>query len=1746
MSENYIKVQEDLLSKVGRGRINFKKAPKERITVAYIETRLETLEQQWNTFVSTHHKIVYESKKEELRNAEYSVNNVYDEMEEEYINYKALLKDTLSKFKSTATKTDDSNGRDSRKVFVKLPDISLPKFSGNYSEWASYKDLFTSLIHKNDSLDDVQRLHYLKGSLIGDAENLVKSITITASNYTICWDRLASRYDNKRSMANSIIRRLMNQRSITQESATAIRQLLDTTNECLQSLWNMKVSTDSWDLILIYVLSQKLDPESRSKWESRVSESSGELPTYKQLEEFLEMRFRSLEYKTPEKGQTSAAPTKSSHAVSTEPILCIFCSGPHKICNCKSFLMEGVEARRQFVQNRRLCFNCLSPKHSVYMCTVSTTCRQCKKRHHTLLHPKTPQLELESGKSEPQFERSKVVGVVTGETEEPLAIGAGEAENPEVVTTCFSTSRSTVLLATALVNVRALTKDSSASVLRSLLDQGSQASFVTESAVQHLGLKKIKETINVSGLGGSGILESRSSVNLQITSRSDPSFSLRVKAHVLDKLTALLPNKKVSINPTHMQILPSLVLADPSFERPAKIDLLLGAEVYSKIMMEGLIQGNNGSFIAQKTKLGWVLSGVVEDTVSKGQMSRHLNCHTVTIDRIEDDGNALLKKFWELESEPVLTDKILTEEERACEDLFTTTTKRDQSGRYVVKLPLKNKEPASSHGNSLDITHKRFLMLEKRLINNPSLKKEYSKVLDEYLSMGHMEVCVDKDKSNAVYLPHHAVVRDDKITSKVRVVFDASCKGMNGASLNGDLMVGPTLQPELRHLVMRWRCFPISICADIVKMYRQVRVADEDVDFQRILWRENRNDELRHFRLMRVTFGMSSAPYLAVRALQQLAYDEGSEFPLAADRVLSDFYMDDLMTGCHSVAEGIQVYEQMSKLLTRGGFPLQKWSSNSSDLLKAIGCKDSEPNLELKTDEVMKILGLSWNRQTDEFQFKVNLPSLSDGPVTKRKVTSDIARLFDPLGWLAPAVTTAKVFIQRLWLSGIGWDDPLPPVLLQDWLTYREHLVELEAFSIPRWISLSRNDICLELHGFSDASNVAFAAVVYARVVDKDKKVYVNLITSKTRVAPVKQVSIPRLELCGAALLSKLLNEVAGVLNVHKSDIHAWSDSTIVLAWLSSHPSRWKTFVANRVSDILTTMDGNQWSHVASKDNPADCASRGLQPAESVQNKLWRHGPDWLQNLTIDYGKGKVKDTSLDERTAKVCHVSALYDCELGEDLLGRFSSLKRLTRVIAICRRVLRWKKPERKQTKILDYGVTVKEINESLLTCVKICQKNNFSEEIQSLRSSGMVKKKSKLAPFNPFLDEDQMLRVGGRLHNALINEDTKHPILIPHKSHFTNLLIADAHERTLHGGPQLVLNYLRSRYWVIGAKSVVRQYVRKCITCVRHSRQDNHQRMGLLPAARVTAHRSFLRCGVDYAGPISIRPTKGRGYRSTKGYISVFVCMATRAVHLEVVSDMTSEAFLAAFKRFSARRGHIAEMWSDNGTTFVGAARQLKELFDVESSSVAVEIADWLASNGTAWHFIPPHSPNFGGLWEAAVKSTKFHLVRVIGTRTLTFEEMSTTLSQIEACLNSRPICQMPSDPSDPCPLTPGHFLVGEPLVLVPETNYEASNIDTLQRWHLTQRIVQDFWRRWSEEYLTQLQLRYKWQNQIPEPGVGDVVLIKEDGLPPARWLFGRVMEKYPGTDGLTRVVTLKCKGQTIIKRPISKLIILPKSH
>ncbi|XP_047998132.1 uncharacterized protein LOC125235579 [Leguminivora glycinivorella] len=873
-----------------------------------------------------------------------------------------------------------------------------------------------------------------------------------------------------------------------------------------------------------------------------------------------------------------------------------------------------------------------------------------------------------------------------------------------------------------------------------------------------------------------------------------------------------------------------------------------------------------------------------------------------------------------IETEAYKIKKILTKEEEQCEEIYKKTYKREENGRYTVHLPLKQnvKETVNLCGDTKQQAINRFKGLERKFLKDNKLKKEYTKVIDEYKDMGHLRRSEKQDDDNALYLAHFAVIREDKDTSKVRIVYDASAKGSRGHSLNDTMMVGAVLQPDLRSLIIVWRTHKICVVGDIVKMYRMINMTNEHINLQRIIWRDRPEDEFESYELTTVTFGTAAAPFLAVRTLNQLADDEEHTFPETAPVIKKSFYMDDLMVGNESVEETKKMCKEIKEILKRGGFKMQKWSSNSDEVLEYLKEDNStRDTLEIKMDKIIKILGLTWNRHDDTFDITVNLPEMRS-PITKRSILSDVARLFDPFGWLAPVIITAKVFIQKLWLSHLSWDDELQSDLADEWIRYRKDLINLQNIKIQRWLNMTREDDKVELHGFSDASTQAYAAVTYLKVV-RGGTVYISIIASRSKVAPLKQLSVPKLELCAAALLAELINDVAELLKIPKNKIFVWTDSMVVLAWLQSQPCRWKTFIANRTADITRLIDNDRWRHVQSADNPADIATRGITAHELSSQDLWWSGPEWLKR-DQEYQKTEVVQTELESKTTHHLYVEE-------KPIWKRFSTMSRMKRVLAYCRRMLTDRKREQEKSKHL----TVREMDKIEEECIKFYQNLIYGKDIEDLKKDGRVKKRSTLITLAPFLDEKGLLRVGGRLQNASLPEDTKHPIIIPRNQHITKLIVKEAHTRTLHGWNQLMMTYVKTKYWVMGLKSSVRKCIHDCKTCIVDKAKVKNQFMGQLPAVRVNQNRPFINSGVDYAGPILIRTSKGRGHHATKGYICLFVCMATKAIHLEAVSDLTTQAFIAAFRRFVARRGHCKDVWSDNGTNFIGSAKELKYMFE-----------------------------------------------------------------------------------------------------------------------------------------------------------------------------------------------------------------------
>ncbi|XP_077296689.1 uncharacterized protein LOC143918622 [Arctopsyche grandis] len=408
-----------------------------------------------------------------------------------------------------------------------------------------------------------------------------------------------------------------------------------------------------------------------------------------------------------------------------------------------------------------------------------------------------------------------------------------------------------------------------------------------------------------------------------------------------------------------------------------------------------------------------------------------------------------------------------------------------------------------------------------------------------------------------------------------------------------------------------------------------------------------------------------------------------------------------------------------------------------------------------------------------------------------------------------------------------------------------------------------------------------------------------------------------------------------------------------------------------------------------------------------------------------------------------------------------------------------------------------------------------------------------------------EDGLIRVGGRIQNSELAVETIHPIILPSNHPLTRLIIKNYHLRHLHLGTQSLLNILRLRYWPIAGKSTVKGVLRECMVCFRANPLIRQRMMGNLPTERVIASPPFTNTGLDFAGPLAIKSGTSRGSKIIKCYAAIFICMATKAIHLEVVGDLSTNSFLNCLKRFIARRGRPSIIFSDNATNFVGADRIIRQsISSVFTTSRSSEVLQYVASEGIEWSFIPPRTPHMGGLWESAVKQMKTHLRKILQAVPLTFEALATVITQIEACLNSRPLTPLSNDPIDFLPLTPGHFLIGRPLLALPNVKHVSSSNDSSHLLQI-QRLTTSFWARWSADYLQTLQERAKWRDDKgANLEAGQLVLLREECLQPTRWVLGRVTQTFPGPDQRVRVVNVRT-SRGVVRRSAHALAPLPSS-
>ena len=951
-------------------------------------------------------------------------------------------------------------------------------------------------------------------------------------------------------------------------------------------------------------------------------------------------------------------------------------------------------------------------------------------------------------------------------------------------------------------------------------------------------------------------------------------------------------------------------------------------------------------------------------------------------------------------------------------------------------------------------------------------------------------------------------------------MFNCSAR-YQGTALNDVLLTGPDLLTSSNGVLMRFRLRPIAVMADIEKMYHQVRVIDEDQSVLRFLYRPPGSSSKIVTYVMTVhVFGSAASPTTCIYALHRTAEDMRTVYPHVADLVKNNVYVDNLLYSTETEEEAIRDSKDFKSLCRHGGFNVVQWMSTSRKLLTTIDPSElAQPikNLEHDPLPVERVLGMLLDCQADEFIYRVSIQSVN----TMREVLQAISSIYDPLGLISAVILQARILLRECWRLKCSWDQPLPSSVADSWQQWSLNLNSLSQLRIPRCLRRTSKPSWQEIHSFSDASEQGFGACIYLRSVYGPEDVEVRLIIAKSRVAPLRQLSIPRLELQGALMSSRLTETVRVELN-WKGAVFYWCDSQTTLQWIHSSSCRFHAFVAHRVTEIIDHSHPRQWCHIPGPLNPADDASRGISPTELSSDHRWFQGPDFLRSppeawpSVVTFPEPESDDPEV-STTSWIGTVTPEQPHPL-TDLARRSSSLPRFKRTVAWMLR-LKGKFSLPPDAPPLPRWLTAPEIRAAFNLSIRLDQQQHFPREIATLKAGKLLPPESPLYELSPYFDDSGILRVSGRLEHAPIDEDTKHPIILNHQSHLARLVIIDTHAVLSHSSVERTISQLRVQFYILRVRKVVRSIVGHCFDCKRRNAKPAPPIMAPLPANRLKPFNPPFTCtGVDYFGPLEVVMFR----RTVKRYGALFTCMTTRAVHLEIAHSLDTDSFLMAFWRFANRRGCPATVYSDNGTNLTAGERVLREsIARLDSEKIANETS----SKGIDWHFSPPASPHFGGAWERLVRSAKTALRIVLKNRTVNDEVLHSAMVGVEALLNDRPLTHVSVDPRDLEALTPNHFLLGRsnpnrpPDVILPTETLSAKS------WRTAQVIITQFWHRWLREYIPELIERRIWLKPRRNLTAGDIVLIVDPATRRGEWPIGRVLESHVGPDGVVRSASIQ---------------------
>lgn len=1402
-------------------------------------------------------------------------------------------------------------------------------------------------------------------------------------------------------------------------------------------------------------------------------------------------------------------------------------STAHRLRNCEAFRKLAWDDKMKLVEKWQICKQCLN-EHGKTRCWFKGSCKadECKESHHIVLHPPK------------DVEPIKTDCLVHNDNNSPVIF--------------------------RVVPIKIYNQEQAIETL-AFLDEGSSYSLIENSLAEKLNLKGSNQPITINWTAGMSREERDSKcLTISVSAKNNDERLVLNNVHTVKRLQ--LPEQKLSIKHLvasfkHLQNIP---VAETSETAPRVLIGLKHLHVYAPI--EARI-GQPGEPIAVKSKLGWTIYGPREN--NNNHQTAGFTGHHFAKGTSNEDLQELLRKHFAFEESPEVTIPE-SEEDRRARELLRETTVR-VGDRFETGLLWKTDNPKLP--DSLPMALKRMRGLERKLVKNPEHKRNVDSQIAEYVRKEYAHIAKAEELAEAEpgriwYLPLNYVINPKK-PGKTRLVWDAAAAA-NGISLNDMLLKGPDLLASLPSVLCPFRERPIGFGGDIAEMYHQVKIRKRDKYAQMFLYRHDQSTAPVTYIMDVATFGSTSSPCSAQYVKNLNASEFRNQYPDAVDAIVRKHYVDDYMDSAFTIDEAIKRAGEVAYIQSKAGFILRKWVSNSSEFTQHFGETQTEKVINIKcdkTESVQRVLGMSWNTENDKFQYVTDLrqdlqPYLHEENIpSKRIVLSIVMSFFDPLGLWSLFTIFGKMIIQDLWRNGCTWDESIDDKSVSKWNNWIALIPRVQSMQIPRCyfseITPSEYED-LELHIFADASEEAYGCVAYFRIVTNGQA-KVALVSAKAKVAPLQYMSIPRMELLAAVLAAKMSDQVKANHSVKVKRLVIHIDSTTVLAWIRSDHRKYKQFVAYRIGEILCLTSPEVWRWVPTKDNIADVLTKwGNNGPPLESGGRWIQGPEFLYRPEEEWPHREIPAANVKEELRAyhlfhdITQITNLVDTTRFSRWNVMVRSIACVFRFLSNCQKLVKKMPIEtipstpkiQKMIKTPRPAVKIplktEEYRQAENYLWRLVQQEAFPDEVKTLRKNQelpqhqqhSIERTSFLHRLCPLMDDFGVIRMEGRSAYAeFISFEQRFPIILPKEHDVTHKLILHYHRKFGHANRETVVNELRQRFYIRNIRSAVIMAIKNCVWCKVKKCQPTTPRMAPLPTQRITPQlRPFSYVGVDYFGPVTV--TIGR--RSEKRWISLFTCLTTRAIHMEVAYDLTSQSCIMAIRRFICRRGAPKEFFSDNGTNFIAASKELTR----EVRRIDMDCADTFSDARTKWNFNPPAAPHMGGVWERLVRSAKEALKALHDGGQLTDEILATVITEAEDMVNSRPLTYIPQESADTEALTPNHFLRGLPADEKEESHEPTDPAEALQdRFKRSQQLADMLWERWLKEYIPTINHRTKWHEDREMIQVGDLVYVA-DGANRRTWLRGKVDRVIEGVDGRVRQAIVKT-SKGLFKRAVAKL-------